>query len=391
MLMGVAVAESSGLIGAMMRAVAFGVPDRLLVPVLFVVSACSTVGSDAGVVIMPPLAAAVFRSRGRHPIVGLLIGYAGATTGYTANLFPTGTDVIAMALTNEASGGDPEIGVLANYWFKVASVLLLAILATVVTARFIAPRFPEEAGSSPTQELVPEEKRGLRRAAIVLSIVLLFWAVTMWGEAGVLRGAGMVPILFSLFVAGGLAFRKIDVLAAMSEGMKRMGPYLVLIFAISQFIEIFRFAQLDRLAATEGAALLRALGFERLPIPFFLGFICCIAIANLFIGSASAKWAIFAPIFVPMFMALGYHPAFTQLLYRIGDSGTDGITPLSPFFPLLVGWIAEIDPKQAKIGTVLSYLLPYTVVLLPGWILMVVVWYLIGLPVGPDSPIHLAR
>jgi aminobenzoyl-glutamate transport protein len=152
---------------------------------------------------------------------------------------------------------------------------------------------------------------------------------------------------------------------------------------------MFQFAQLDRIIAIRGAESLRALGFEAFPIPFFVAFILLIALANLFMGSASAKWAIFAPIFVPMFLSLGYFPAFTQLLYRLGDSTTNCISPLYPYFPLLLGWIADIDRKKARVGTVLSLLLPYANFLLIGWIAMLIIWYLLGLPLGPDSPILL--
>ena len=181
-----------------------------------------------------------------------------------------------------------------------------------------------------------------------------------------------------------------DIVGYMADSMKRMGGYIVLILVISQFTEMFQFVKLDELIAVSGANLLRTIGMEQFPIPFFIAFIIIIAIANMFMGSASAKWAIFAPIFVPMFMALGYHPAFTQLLYRLGDSITNCVSPLYPFFPVLLGWIAEIDKGKARVGTVLSYLVPYANFLFWSWIAMLILWYLLGLPVGPDSPIHLA-
>jgi aminobenzoyl-glutamate transport protein len=414
MLMGVAVAEGAGLISAVMRAVALSVPEALIVPVLFALAACGNIGSDAGIVVIPPLAAAIFRQMGRNPIVGLLVGYVGATAGFTANVLPAGTDVIAASLTNAASGNSPEITVLANYYFMTASVLYLAFLGTVVTARFVEPRLSTPGGGGgpgKIDSLTAEEKRGLVRAAIALGIGAALWLVTILPEGGLLRDPapglfwrssffkGLIPVLFSLFTLGGIVYGKAvgtvkkasDVLGFMSDAMKRMGPYIVLVLAISQFTKMFQYANLDQIVALEGAALLRAVGFESLPVPFFVGFIACVALVNLFIGSASAKWAIFAPIFVPMFKELGFHPAFTQLLYRLGDSITNCVSPLYPFFPLLLGWIAEVDQEKAKVGTVLSFLVPYAAVLLIGWILMAIVWYLIGLPVGPDSPIYLSR
>lgn len=411
MLMGVAVAEGAGLITAVMRAVALAVPERLVVPVLFALAACGNIGSDAGVVVIPPLAAAIFRQMGRSPIVGLLVGYVGATAGFTANLLPAGTDVLAMSLTNAATGNDPEISVLANWYFMVVSVLFLAILGTIVTKYFVEPRIGGGDGGEMgmIEGLSDVEKRGLVWGLGAVLVTLGIWLVALVPEDGALRHPdpdlfwrspffkGLVPILFTLFAVGGVAYGKAagtvkkadDVLTFMADAMKRMGPYIVLVLAISQFTKAFQFTALDRLIAIQGAEMLRSLGFESYPIPFFIAFIVAVALANVFMGSASAKWAIFAPIFVPMFMSLGYHPAFTQLLYRLGDSITNCVSPLYPFFPLLLGWIADVDKSKAKVGTVLSYLVPYATVLLVGWVIMLIIWYLIGLPVGPDSPIHL--
>ncbi len=411
MLMGVSIAEGAGLIASVMRAVALSVPPRFITPVLFALAACGNIGSDAGVVVIPPLAAAIFRQMGRNPIVGLIIGYVGATAGFTANLLPAGTDVLAMSLTNAATGNDPEISVLANWYFMVVSVFFLAGLGTFVTHYFVEPRL----GAGPGQQggkvegLSTLEKKGLVWGLGAVAVASGIWLMTLLPAQGILRHSdadlfwrspffkGLVPILFTLFAVGGVAYGKAvgtvkkadDVLGFMGDAMQRMGPYVVLVLAISQFTEAFQFTAMDRLIAIQGADILRSLGFENYPIPFFIAFIVAVAIANVFMGSASAKWAIFAPIFVPMFMTLGYHPAFTQLLYRLGDSITNCVSPLYPFFPLLLGWIAEVDKERAKVGTVLSYLVPYASLLLIGWVIMLIIWYLLGLPVGPGSPIHL--
>jgi len=414
MLMGVAIAEGAGLVRAVMRGVALSVPTVLVTPVLFALAACGNIGSDAGIVVIPPLAAAIFRQLGRSPIVGLLVGYVGATAGFTANLFPAGTDVLAMALTNAATGGDPEINVLANWYFMAASVVFLAVLGTVTTRWLVAPRIGQagavaDADGAGLTPLSVDEKRGLRAGLVATASVLALWLLTILPPGGWLRHEdpdpalfwrspffkGLIPVLFSLFAAGGIGYGRVagtlrradDVLAWMADAMKRMGPYIVLVLAISQFIEMFQYARLDRLIAVGGAALLRDLGFEQAPVPFFVAFILVVAVANLFMGSASAKWAIFAPIFVPMFLGLGYHPAFTQLLYRIGDSITNCVSPLYPFFPLLLGWIADVDEGKGRVGTVLSYLVPYAGVLMVGWVVMLVAWYAAGLPVGPAAPI----
>jgi aminobenzoyl-glutamate transport protein len=412
MLMGVAIAEGAGLIPAVMRGVAAAVPKALIVPALFALAACGNIGSDAGVVVIPPLAAVVFRQLGRNPIVGLLVGYVGATAGFTANLFPAGTDVLAMSLTNAATGGEPEISVLANWYFMIASVFFLAILGTIVTRRVVEPRMPGGATASEDVEipkLTPDEKRGVVWGSVAIVLVAIAWLFTIVPEGGVLRAddpdmfwrspffKGLIPVLFSLFAVGGIVYGYVaktvrkpdDILGFMAESMSRMGPYIVLILAISQFIEAFQYTGMDKLVAYGGADLLRVLGAESAPIPFFLGFILAVAVSNLFLGSASAKWAIFAPIFVPMFMQLGFHPAFTQLVYRIGDSITNCVSPLYPYFPLLLGWIADENPEQSRVGTVLSMLVPYALVLLVGWSIMLVLWFWLGLPVGPNSPIRM--
>jgi aminobenzoyl-glutamate transport protein len=414
MLMGVAIAEGSGLIPTAMRSIALAVPRWLIIPVMFALGACGNIGSDAGIVVIPPLAAAVFKQMGRSPIAGLLVGYVGATAGFTANVLPAGTDVLAMSLTNAATGGNPEINVFANWYFMTASVVFLAAVGTWVTLRYTLPRLEGAGSEGPPPEIEPVgdvERRALWIAVAVIAVTTVIWLGTIIPTGGLLRNPdpnpalvwrspffkGLVPILFTLFAVGGVAYGRAagtlekadDIVGWMTESMRKMGAYIVLILVISQFIRMFQWARLDQVIAIGGADMLRGLGMEQMPIPFFVAFILIVAVANLFMGSASAKWAIFAPIFVPMFMGLGLHPAFTQLLYRIGDSITNCVSPLYPFFPILLGWIAEHDKSKAKVGTVLSFLMPYASFLMVGWVLMLVIWYLLGLPVGPDSPLRM--
>lgn len=413
MLMGVAVAEGAGLIPTVMRGIALGVPSFLVIPVLFALAACGNIGSDAGIVVVPPLAAAIFKQLGKSPIAGLIVGYVGATAGFTANVLPSGTDVLAMSLTNAATGGHPEVNVFSNWFFMAISVIFLAILGTLVTLKYTIPRL-ESGKPAETMKIEPitaREKKAVLWAVIAIALATGLWMLTIVPAGGLLRNPdpnpalvwrsnffkGLVPILFTLFVVGGIVYGKVagtirkadDVIGFMADAMRKMSGYIVLILVISQFTKIFQFARFDELIAVSGANLLRGLGMESFPIPFFVAFVIIIAVANMFMGSASAKWAIFAPIFVPMFMALGFHPAFTQLLYRLGDSITNCVSPLYPFFPVLLGWIADIDKEKAKVGTVLSYLVPYANILFWGWMTMLIIWYLLGLPVGPDSPVHL--
>lgn len=412
MLMGVAIAEGAGLIPAAMRATALAVPDRMIIPVMFALGACGNIGSDAGIVVIPPLSAAIFKQMGRDPIAGLLVGYVGATAGFTANILPAGTDVLAMSLTNAATGGNPEVNVLCNWYFMATSVVFLAAVGTWVTLRYTLPRLGDTGGGGGTvQGLTPVESKALRIAGAAIAVAVGAWLLTIVPENGLLRHAdpnpdlvwrspffkGLVPILFTVFAVGGVAYglaagtltKADDIVEWMADSMRRMGGYIVLILVISQFIRMFQFAHLDRVIAVVGADALRAMGMAEYPIPFFIAFIGLVAVANLFMGSASAKWAIFAPIFVPMFMGLDIHPAFTQLLYRLGDSITNCVSPLYPFFPILLGWIAAEDKSKAQVGTVLSFLIPYATFLMIGWLAMLVVWYMLGLPVGPDSPLML--
>jgi aminobenzoyl-glutamate transport protein len=320
-----------------------------------------------------------------------------------------------MSLTNAATGSNPEVNVFSNWYFMCASVVFLAVLGTWVTKKYLLPRFEDadagEAGE--IERLTRREKMATLWALLATVIVGGIWLLTVVPEGGALRHPdpnpaliwrspffrGLIPILFSLFAVAGIVYGIVagtikkadDILGYMTTSMTKMGGYIVLILVIAQFTEMFQYANLDQLIAVNGANLLSAAGMESYPIPFFITFVVIIALANLFMGSASAKWAIFAPIFVPMFMALGFHPAFTQLLYRLGDSITNCISPLYPYFPILLGWIADIDKDKAKVGTVLSYLIPYANYLLIGWLIMMVIWYWLGLPLGPDSPLMLTR
>jgi aminobenzoyl-glutamate transport protein len=317
-----------------------------------------------------------------------------------------------MSLTNAATGGLPEVNVFGNWYFMVVSVFFLAVVGTLVTKWYVEPRLGGAPTVGETESIEPvtaSEKRGLYWAGAAIFAVFAIWMVTILPENGLLRHPepgmfwrsnffrGLVPVLFTIFVAGGVAYgystgsirRADDILKFMADAMKRMAPFIVLVLVMSQFTRIFQYSNFDQLIAIKGADGLRAMGFEAYPIPFFIAFVLIIAVANVFMGSASAKWAIFAPIFAPMFLTLGYHPAFTQLLYRVGDSITNCVSPLYPYFPLLLGWVATMDESKSKVGTVLSYLVPYAVFLLIGWVVMLIVWYLLGLPVGPDSPIQL--
>lgn len=417
MLMGVSIAEQSGLLTLIMRNIAFATPKRIIFPVIFIIGACGNIGSDAGVVVVPPIAALIFMQLGYHPIAGLIAGYAGATAGFTANIFIAGTDVLLAGISTEITEKMTpamEVSATANWYFMIVSTLLLGFGGAYVVRRFTIPRTAGFMGMNKVtemgeekKELRQEEKRGLKHAGISFLILAVIIAALVVPENGPLRNPetgsvvpspflrGLVPILFLAFAIPGYFFGKAvgtikhkdDVLKHMEHGMKGLAGYIVLMLVVAQFINLFSWSNLDSIMAIKGAEFLQATGLTG-PLMFIL-FIALIAFLNIFLGSGSAKWAIFAPIFIPMLAELDYSPGFVQLMYRIGDSITNSISPLYVYFPLLIGWIHQYD-KRLKIGTIISLLLPYAVILFILWTLLLFVWYFLNIPIGVGEFIHLS-
>lgn len=418
MLMGVSVAEKTGLLPSMFRSLAFSVPRRIIFPVIFILAACANIGSDAGIVIMPPIAALIFAQMGMNPIAGLIAGYAGATAGFTANFFIAGTDVLLAGISSEITAQTThlkEVSATANWYFMIASTLMIGIGGTFVVKRFTLPRMSafEISADAMDQNLSnqvlsasPEEKRGKRNAGIaflaylvLISILVIpSWAPLRDPETGGLVPSpflrGLVPILFFAFAIPGYFYGKAvgtikkpnDILKLMEQGMKDLSGYIVLMLVVAQFINFFAWSNLDTILAIKGAEFLKLIGLTG-PVMIVL-FIIMVAVVNIFIGSGSAKWAIFAPIFIPMLAQLNYSPAFVQLIYRIGDSITNSVSPLYVYFPLLLGWIHKYN-KNMGIGTVISLLLPYTITLFVLWIVLILAWYYLGLPIGVGETIYL--
>ena len=417
MLMGVSVAERSGLLTIIMRTMAFAVPRKIVLPVIFIIGACGNIGSDAGVVIVPPIAALIFSQMGLHPVAGLIAGYAGATAGFTANFFIAGTDVLLAGISTEVVqqfNPGAEVSATANWYFMIISTLLLGFGGAFIVRRFTIPRTAGFAGmhkvaemAEEKKETTPEEKKGLKHAGISFFILAMIIAALVVPAYGPLRNPetgsvvpspflrGLVPILFLVFAIPGYFYGKAvgtikqrdDVLKHMEHGMKGLAGYIVLMLVVAQFINLFSWSHLDSIMAINGAEFLQATGLTG-PLLFIL-FIVLIAFLNIFLGSGSAKWAIFAPIFIPMLAELGYSPGFVQLMYRIGDSITNSISPLYVYFPLLIGWIHQYD-KRLKIGTILSLLVPYAVTLFILWTILLFVWYFLNIPIGVGELIHLA-
>jgi aminobenzoyl-glutamate transport protein len=418
MLMGVSIAEKSGLLAALMRSIAFKVPRAIVFPVIFILAACGNIGSDAGVVIIPPIAAIVFSKMGYHPVAGLVVGYAGATAGFTANFFIAGTDVLLAGISSQVTSNISEglaVSATSNWFFMIASTFVLAFGGAFIAKRFTIPQTahfsraddlldaPQEETSKKVSDL---ESKGMRRAGIAALIIIALLLIALIPAGGILREPGtgsivpspflrgLIPILFFFFAITGYVYGKAvgvikkpdDAIKQMEDGLQGLTGYLVLMLVVAQFIELFQWSRLDTILAISGANFLETTGL--LGAPLFVVFILIVAVINIFMGSGSAKWAIFAPIFIPMLYQLGYNPAFVQLLYRIGDSITNGISPLYPYFPFLLGMIKKHD-KRAGIGTVVSLLMPYAGLLLVLWLVLLFIWTGLDLPIGVGEGIYL--
>jgi len=441
-LLGIGVAEHSGLIGAALRRLVLSSPRYLLTPVVVFAGVMSNMASEIGYVLLVPLAGLIFVAAGRHPILGMAAAFAGVSGGYSANLLIGTIDPLLAGLSEEAARiVDPTYTVspLANWYFMIVSTPLITLLGWLVTEKIVAPRFPDNPAEAPesekgevhhadpeAQKLKPEENRGLRWAlyATIAITLLLVWAGLpkdlFWGSGfmrdpvtgDLLRSPMLSSVVAIIFLYGvivgvtyGVAARTIksdtDVIRGMGQSMSTLGVYLVLTFFAAQFVAFFTWTQLGLIFAVEGAGMLDAgrqlvLGGETDPsswrwvmakLLIMAGFILLTAVANLFMGSASAKWALMAPIFVPMFMLLGYSPELTQIAYRIGDSVTNIISPMMSYFALIIAFLQRYEPK-AGIGTVISVMLPYSVVFGIGWTLLFALWLVLGLPIGPGSPLQ---
>ncbi|MEJ2581819.1 MAG: AbgT family transporter, partial [Acidobacteriota bacterium] len=413
-MLGIGVAEKSGLIGTGLRLMVHAAPRRLLTFVIVFAGVMSNMASDIGYVLLVPMGAVIFMSVGRHPIAGLAAAFAGVSGGFSANLLLGTIDPLLAGISQEAARIiDPAYTVTpaCNYYFMVVSTFLVAAVGTWVTEKIIVPRLGAYQGEIPAepgelQGLTPEEKRGLWWAFLVSLLLLVLVLIGLVPENGILRDAETGSVLHSPFMHGivtfiflggllaGLAygfaagtFRSDgDVIKGMKESMESLGLYLVLVFFAAQFVAYFKYTNLGIIFAIKGADVLKASGFG--PIPLMLGFVLLAAAINLCMGSASAKWAFMAPVFIPMFMLLGYSPELVQGVYRIGDSTTNLISPMMSFFALIVAFVQRYDPK-AGIGTVIATMLPYSLAFLVVWTVLLVVWMLLGLPLGPGASLYL--
>ncbi|VUD46173.1 p-aminobenzoyl-glutamate transport protein [Thalassocella blandensis] len=415
-LLGVSVAEHSGLLSAALRGLVMGASERLVTFMIVFTGILSNTASELGYVVLIPLAAMIFHSLGRHPLAGLAAAFAGVSGGYSANLLLGTLDPLLAGITTPAAQMiDPEyqVGPEANWYFMMVSTFLIAILGTFITEKIVEPRlgkYNENDASEPLdhniEHLSALERKGLIYAGLSFLLLGILLALTIVPENGILRHPetglvegspflkGIVAFIFITFAVPGFVYGKVvgtmkndvDVINGMSKSMSALGMYIVLVFFAAQFVAFFKWTNLGTIMAISGAELLQALGLTGPEVFVFFIFMC--ALINLSLGSASAQWAATAPIFVPMLMLIGYAPETIQAAYRIGDSVSNLITPMMSYFGLILAVAAKYK-KDMGIGTLIATMLPYSIVFFIGWVVLFYIWvFIFNLPVGPGSPTY---
>ena len=417
-MLGVGVAERSGWLTAVIRGMVLNARPELVTIIIVLAGVLSNTASEMGYVVLVPLAAVVFYSLGRHPLAGLAAAFAGVSGGYSANLLIGTVDPLLSGITTEAARLiDPsyEVDVSANWYFMIASTFLITAIGSFISLKIVEPSLGEYKGT-PTDmgetdmhrmdSLSSEERRGLQHSLWATLIFAAIIAICVVPEDGILRNQttggvagspflrGIVAIIFMYFVLVGVVYGRVvgtirsdrDVINAMAHAMSTLGLYIALVFFAAQFVKFFGWTNLASITAVTGANFLQSIGFTG-PLLFFFFILVC-AFINLMLGSASAQWAVTAPIFVPMLMLLGYAPEVIQAAYRIGDSSTNIITPMMSYFGLIMAFVAKYEPK-AGVGTLIAMMLPYSVAFLVLWSLFFFIWtFVLGLAVGPASPTY---
>ena len=409
-MLGIGLAEKVGLLEMLMKRAILSTPKKIITFTVFFIGILGNVASDAAFVVIPPLAALVFLSVGRHPIAGLAVGLASTGIGFSANILIAGTDALLSGISTEISQAiNPEVMVtpLDNWFFMSVSTFILAGLGTLITEKYVEPRLGVYKGEQQTisKDITPLEKRGLRNSLIA---AIVFTAVVIAGmfipnspllneDGTLLRSpfiSGIVPILFLFFLVVGVAYgistKKIqssaDIPKLMTEAIGSLSGYIVLIFMIAQFVAYFNWSNIAIWFAVHSAELLTTLNMTNIFV--IVLFVLLTAFLSLFIISGSALWSLVGPVFVPLFMVLGYHPAFIQLAYRIGESSTNMVTPLNPYFAIILSFMHVYD-KKAGIGTLMSLMIPYTIGFLIIWIILMLIFAFFGIPIGPGVSLYL--
>jgi aminobenzoyl-glutamate transport protein len=427
-MLGVGVAEKSGLLSAAVRSIVLGANKHTVTVAVVFAGVLSNTASEMGYVVLVPLAGAVFYALGRHPLAGMAAAFAGTSGGYSANLLIGTIDPLLAGITTEAAQLiDPGyvVAAPANWFFMVISTALITTVGSLVTIFIVEPKLgpydssradPSVFDKNMMQPVSGEEKRGLMWAGLASLALFAAMAWTLMPQAGfsewlpgwgALRNpvtgsifqqapffTGFVTWIFLFFLIVGFAYGRAagtmrndrDVIDGMASAISTLGLYIVLVFFAAQFVAFFGWSNLGAITAVTGAQFLTDTGLTGPAI--FIGFILMCCFVNLMLGSASAQWAVTAPIFVPMLMLVGYSPEVIQAAYRIGDSSTNIITPMMSYFGLILAWMTRYD-KKLGIGTVIAMMLPYSIFFLVTWIALFFLWtFGLGLPVGPGSPTY---
>jgi aminobenzoyl-glutamate transport protein len=412
-MLGVGVAEHTGFINAGLKALLSITSAALLTPMLILVAIISHTAADAGYVLVIPLGAVIFYAAGRHPLAGIAAAFAGVSGGFSANFVPSSIDPLLAGLTEAgAQVIDPDrlVNPLCNWYFTAISSLLIIGVGWYITDKIVEPRLrgvevDGDLEDIPRMEtLTPKEQRGLTWALLAAGLGIAILAAVsipagspMRSPEGEITAAAaplmraIVPLIFLLFLIPGVVYGYVagtakshrDIIQGMSKAMSTMGYYIVLAFFAALFISEFGRSNIGALLALRGAA-----GLQALALPgsvTVVGIIILSGMVNLLVGSASAKWALLAPIFVPMLMQLGLSPELTQAAYRVGDSTTNIITPLMPYFPLVVVF-AQRYVRNTGIGTLISMMMPYAVTFLISWTIFLIVYWMLGIPLGLQAP-----
>ncbi|MCK0127747.1 AbgT family transporter [Erythrobacter sp. F6033] len=433
-MLGAGVAERSGFFAAGMAKAVKAAPTALLTPVVALVAMLGNHAADAGYVVLIPLAGILFAAAGRHPLAGIAAAFAGVSGGFSANISPGQLDALLFGITEEAvaaSALDPSwtANIAGNWYFISAMTFLFLPIIWYVTDKVIEPRLGPWTGGAiagagddadPTVQDPALASKGLRHAGLAVLFVVLLWVAMVFApgtplinEGACLNEAGaaipdcsihselrplyqsLVAAFFLLFLLAGWAYGRAvgaiknhrDLVNMMAESMKDMGYYLVLAFAAAHFVAMFGWSNLGLISAVHGADAIQSTG---LPLPIVLGLMVIFAgLLNLFVGSASAKWALLAPILVPMLMLLGISPEGATAAYRVGDSATNIITPLMVYFPLILVF-AQRWVKDFGLGSLTAMMVPYSIWLLVSGTLLIVLWFYLGIPLGPDAPVAYA-
>lgn len=412
-MLGVGVAEKSGLLSAMVRGIVLGASRHVVTVAVVFAGVISNTASEMGYVVLVPLAGAIFLALGRHPLAGMAAAFAGVSGGYSANLLIGTVDPLLAGITQEAArliDPDYEVFATANWYFMIVSTFLITAIGSLVTIFIVEPKLgaydssnadPSVLDDRKMESLSGSEKKGLLTAALAAIGVFGLMAWLVIPEGAVLRNPedgstgpffrSIVAWIFVFFLVTGFAYGRVagtmrndrDVIDGMASAISTLGLYVVLVFFAAQFVAFFGWTNLGIITAVTGADFLININLTG-PIVFVF-FIAMCAFVNLMLGSASAQWAVTAPVFVPMLMLIGYAPETIQAAYRIGDSSTNIITPMMSYFGLILAWATRYN-KNFGIGTLIATMLPYSMFFFVFWVALFYLWvFVLGMPVGPGS------